>query len=368
MNKNYLYERIYNDILQKISNDYYRAGDFLPSEKKLCEEFDVSLITVRKALSELESEKLINKVKGKGSMVNQSVRNSRKIPKSKNIGFLDIPFLSQIKQTYPPLKIDTSLLSQSNWKYSIYSAFYETLKDDYNIILMTYTKDQILNDFDKTMLRDIQRVFLIGGYDSEILKYLTEKGVFCVVYNNFDRDQAVCSVSNNDREKYCTVTETLIENGHRIIGAINGDISMSESVERAMGYQAALVKKQLFADSSLLKWGNMTIESGYWLMKDLLDTQPNMTAVVCVNDNVAAGAIQAILDKGLRCPEDISVIGHDNNEFIDRYFPVKISTIDPHYFEIGKKIALKIIRPIWIDDNTIIDSEIILRDSSRPIK
>ena len=98
------------------------------------------------------------------------------------------------------------------------------------------------------------------------------------------------------------MTETLIENGHRIIGAINGDISMSESVERAMGYQAALVKKQLFADSSLLKWGNMTIESGYWLMKDLLDTQPNMTAVVCVNDNVAAGAIQAILDKGLRCP------------------------------------------------------------------
>ena len=135
-----------------------------------------------------------------------------------------------------------------------------------------------------------------------------------------------------------------------------------------MGFQAALAENGIEIESKMIEWGNLTFESGYYSMNQILDNNKERpTAVACVNDNVAAGAIIALQERGLKCPDDICVFGHDNNSDLADLVPVPITSVDPQYTIIGKEIANKLIRPVWVDDETIVESKIIIRESTGQI-
>lgn len=367
MANKFLYAEIYEEVLNSITKGEFPSGELLPSEKELCKMFDTSLITVRRALFELEHNGIIVKLKGKGSQVNMNIRHAHK-ELNKNIGVLDIPNPTQIAGKYPAVPFDSYLYNKNEWKNLIYSSIYKELFPNYNMILGSYTKEAIISKFENTVFFNTDRIIIFGLYDREIIDFLNSKGKLVLIYNNFDENIKACNVSSNERINCCKATERLISMGHRKIAAINGDITFSESIERSMGYQEALMKNSISVDSSMIKWGNMTAESGYHLAKELLEQGTLPTAIVCVNDNVAAGALIAIKENGLNCPQDISVIGHDNNELIYPITTPELSSIDPHYVEVGMEIAKKIIREVWVDDNTIIDCDIIFRQSINQIK
>ena len=202
-------------------------------------------------------------------------------------------------------------------------------------------------------------------YTQELIDMLHNLGKLVIVYNNFDKNIRVCSVTNDERQKTSDLVTHLIKSGHKKIASINGDITFSESVERFMGYQEALMKNNVPVSWNLIKWGNRSAESGYFLAKEWLSEKDPPTAIVCVNDCVAAGAVYAVKEMGLDCPRDISIVGHDNNVLIQDLSIPKITSIDPKYDLIGNKIADKIVRDIWLDDTTIIESEIVFKDTAK---
>lgn len=359
----FLYEEVYNTILKKIVTGEYRPNETIPSESEFCNMLNVSLITVRRALKDLEQQGIIKKQRGKGSTVNENIRKIDTVYKNKNIGILDIVFEEQVHNIYPDPPFDKAKFNQNLWKNKIYSTLYDELKDEYNLLLSCYSKKNALEDFDNTIFKDLDRIFIIDYYDKEILDFLYSKNKLVVVYNNFDKNAKVCSVSNDERDKFREVTLYLIKNGHKKIAAINGSIVFSESVERSMGYQEALFKNNISIDMNLIKWGNMSSESGYFLMKDILNSGNIPTAVVCVNDNVAVGAIFAIEEYGLKCPEDISIIGHDNNELLCEIISTEITSVDPNFQGVGKKIAEIFRRDIWLDDSSVVEGKIIFKNS-----
>lgn len=353
--------------MEEIVTGAYKSGDILPSEKTLCEKYDVSLITVRRALKALEDTNVIVKMKGKGSIVNADIRKTD-TTFNKNIGILDLAFSGLRNVEYPPVPFDTGIYNQNEWKNIIYSSIYNILSSKYNLILGTYDRNDIIQHFETTVFTNVQRIYVIGIYNKELIDFLHNKGKLVVVYNNFDKNLSTCSVSTDERKKASEIVDKLIKLGHRKIAAINGDITFSESVERAMGFQEALMKNSVPIQWPLIKWGNMSSESGYHLTKQILQSGERPTAIVCVNDNVAAGCLFAVQEFGLKCPEDVSVIGHDNNELLHEFTKPVLTSIDPQYEIIGEKIAEKLVRNIWFDDSSIVEGQIKLRESVSKLK
>jgi LacI family transcriptional regulator len=104
----------------------------------------------------------------------------------------------------------------------------------------------------------------------------------------------------------------LIELGHRRIAAICGPANTSTSRDRRAGLAEALAGAGLGLDPALVREGTFSHQSGYQHTRDLLRLPDPPTAIVCGNDVVAFGALDAALSLGVRVPQDVSILGFDD--------------------------------------------------------
>lgn len=118
-----------------------------------------------------------------------------------------------------------------------------------------------------------------------------------------------------------TATQHLISLGHRRIGMLNANLESLPARERLRGYRQAMkdsglpIDDKLIKRSALPKLDGFTRESGYGLMKEFLDLGRSMpTAIFVSSDIQAAGALSALEEIGLRCPDDIALVGFDDIE------------------------------------------------------
>ena len=102
--------------------------------------------------------------------------------------------------------------------------------------------------------------------------------------------------------------------GHRRIGCITYG-PLTSMGNRVDAVREALRKGGHPLENRYLRFGEFDPESGYRAMQSLLTESPRVTAVFGMNDIMALGAMRAILDAGLRVPEDIAVMGYDNMRF-----------------------------------------------------
>jgi LacI family transcriptional regulator len=123
--------------------------------------------------------------------------------------------------------------------------------------------------------------------------------------------------------------------GHRRIGAITGPRGWIATEERLRGYHAALAAAGILAEPELVVESNFEIESGLRAARRLLDLHEPPTAIFGFNDNVAIGALQAARERGLRVPEDLSVVGFDDVEAAEIVTPA-LTTIRQPLAEMGR--------------------------------
>jgi LacI family transcriptional regulator len=110
-------------------------------------------------------------------------------------------------------------------------------------------------------------------------------------------------------------TDHLIALGHRRIGMINGPPHISSAKERLQGYREALDRYGLEQEQSLVISGAVTMEDGYEVARSLLRRNPRPTAIFGFSDFVSFGIMRAIREAGLGIPDDVAVVGYDNNQF-----------------------------------------------------
>ena len=127
----------------------------------------------------------------------------------------------------------------------------------------------------------------------------------------------------------------LISLGHRRIGYINGPEHYYASALRLEGYREELTSAGIAFDPALVERGDWELESGYAAMQRLLDARPRLTALFAGNDLMAAGAIYALQDAGLRVPEDVAVVGYDDRA-ISRTFRPRLTTVTLPCYEMGQ--------------------------------
>jgi LacI family transcriptional regulator len=105
--------------------------------------------------------------------------------------------------------------------------------------------------------------------------------------------------------------EHLIGLGHRRIGVITGPRDLVSMEDRYAGFCAALASAGLLPDPELVHRGNLDAQSGRAAAKALLELDDRPTAIFALNDNMAAGALQAARALGLQVPQDVSIVGFD---------------------------------------------------------
>ena len=128
--------------------------------------------------------------------------------------------------------------------------------------------------------------------------------------------------------KIYPVIEHLFSLGHKRIGVLGGEITHSNPAKsRYEGCVAAFQKHEIpFDPENQFEAAYFTMEGGYEAMGNLLDKMPDLTAVFAMADVTALGAIRAAKDRGLRVPEDISIVGFDGIE-IGQFMVPRLTTI-----------------------------------------
>jgi len=112
------------------------------------------------------------------------------------------------------------------------------------------------------------------------------------------------------------LTGHLVGLGHTRVGIITGPHGDMTAEDRVLGYRLALAEAGLDADPELIRFGDFSEEFGYHACRDLLALRPQPTAVVTCNNRLAAGAYRAMLELGLRVPEDVALVGFDDVPFV----------------------------------------------------
>jgi LacI family transcriptional regulator len=132
-------------------------------------------------------------------------------------------------------------------------------------------------------------------------------------------------------------TNHLIAQGCKRIAHLRGP-SLGIATARLDGYIRALAKQKLTAPPTYIVDAGYEDSSGYKAMRKLLRVNPVPDGVFCYNDPVAIGAIRAVLESGMRVPEDVSVVGAGNVHYSDM-LSVPLTTVDQGTKEIGTRAA-----------------------------
>ena len=133
-------------------------------------------------------------------------------------------------------------------------------------------------------------------------------------------------VALDDRYGSWLATRHMIQEGHQKIGFLCSNHMISDSQDRLQGYLDALQEHGIAVDERLISRGSPNEVGGEEAMTELLGRGRNMTAVVCYNDSMAAGALSVLSDNGIEVPQDISLIGFDD-VLIARYLRPRLTTV-----------------------------------------
>lgn len=190
-------------------------------------------------------------------------------------------------------------------------------------------------------------------------KKIQDKGIPMVF---FDRDvnelQAPKILLNNFEGGYIA-TKHLIDKGYSKIAFLGGPERMSISNQRFEGYKSALKEAGIKFNVKFVEHGDFNQEYAYLNTEELLKPKQKPDAIFAMSDRLAIGAMQSIKKHGLRMPDDIGLIGF-NNEPITNLLSPSISTIDQPAFEMGKT-AVRVFIEMMNNENVTTTSNIILK-------
>jgi DNA-binding LacI/PurR family transcriptional regulator len=202
--------------------------------------------------------------------------------------------------------------------------------------------------------------------DNAFIYHVLNHEIPIVVLNREVSDQSLINILSNDREGSCQAVKHLIKKGHRDIAIIEGIKGFKSSMERREGYLKALIDYNIPIHNEYIVKGNYDMQSGHKAMEKLLSLKNPPSAVFCSNDDMAIGALNTAFAKGLKVPQDISVIGFDDIASA-KFTNPSLTTVKRPIEKISKLAAEKILHVVEKDENVgeriFVETELILRKS-----
>lgn len=187
---------------------------------------------------------------------------------------------------------------------------------------------------------------------------LGNRAPFCGSFPAIEVDDEVASKA---------LTQHLIENGHKRIAFFAGPQVSPPANARLEGYKRALRDAGIEFDDRLVFAAGSTIDEGTKAAAQFIDEKCDATAIQCVNDPVAVGSGNVLLNQGIRIPQDISLVGF-GNILTSEHFRVPLTTARQPKFRLGAQ-AMEVMQAMLRKEqvqNRLLSAEITLRQSSGP--
>lgn len=170
---------------------------------------------------------------------------------------------------------------------------------------------------------------------AESLDRMGSRLVLCA-HPPLDPPTASRTVTYDNEGGAFAMTEHLISRGHRRIAFVGGVAGIPTIARRLDGYLRALTSRGIEPDGTLIRTEGFGRRAGSAITKALIDEATGTTAILAVNDTVAAGVYEAIADAGLRIPADISVAAYDDTPLATDLSP-KLTTVHVPLEQLGRE-------------------------------
>jgi LacI family transcriptional regulator len=204
------------------------------------------------------------------------------------------------------------------------------------------------------------------------LDALQAAGIPVVAVDRIPRGYEGPWVILDNRKTGSLVAEHLLALGHRHLAHICGPLDLRLSVERLESFESAVRARGLVPITHVVGDASWSCESGYVAMHSLLRSEHIPTAVFASNDRLAIGAMRAAVERGLRVPDDISMVGVDDIEMAPFLTP-PLTTVRQRLADVatlGTKILLDLVRGAEPSETQVVfEPELVVRESTaKPAK
>ncbi|WP_430645267.1 LacI family DNA-binding transcriptional regulator [Agromyces sp. GXS1127] len=192
--------------------------------------------------------------------------------------------------------------------------------------------------------RPVGVVLVFSDLAPEYHEQLNSRAIpFVIVDPAGDPSPDVPSVGSANWSGGLAATRHLIELGHTRIAAITGPADMMCSLARIDGYRSAMNSAGLPIDEEWIRFGDFHVSGGRDRARELLDRDIRPTAIFAGSDMQALGVLEAARERGIRVPEDLSVVGYDDIP-LARWLTPKLTTVHQPLRRMGEEAARLAIR------------------------
>lgn len=270
----------------------------------------------------------------------------------------------------------------------LYSSYFQPLlngiedvacKEGYNVILCDsdrkWEKERLL--LDRLVRRGVKNLILdsvcnieneTDYYENTLIPLARENGMVIYILSRESHYPEIGSFSIDHYQTAYEATQYLILSGRKRIVHICGDPHFPHSALRIQGYRMALLDHSIKYDENLLLEGDFTPITGFAMMNELLAKGIEVDAVFSANDQMAIGAMKAILKSGIRIPEDIAVVGFDDLNVSSLVSP-GLTTVHYPIYQMGYGAMRNIVDTCQgkeVKNHVHLNARLVVRRSSDP--
>jgi DNA-binding LacI/PurR family transcriptional regulator len=280
-----------------------------------------------------------------------------------------------VSQSTQTIGIVTKVSSDHSFDNPFFSQMLRGISDacheeDYSIYLTTgNTEEAIYNEVVKMVQgkRVDGVIVLYSREDDKVVPYLRDcQFPFVMIGKPVSQTSETMFVDNDNIQASKEATEYLMNLGHERIGFIGGNSHFEVARDRLEGFRQALANGELAEDEKIVKNIQSAFADADQVVDELLSDPDPPTGLVITDDYNALTVMRSLIAKGLKLPEDMSIIGF-NNTMIARLSNPALTTVDTQSFQLGHESARHLIellnRPEMIKKSVIIPTVIIERDS-----
>lgn len=203
--------------------------------------------------------------------------------------------------------------------------------------------------------------------DADILALLNDNGTAYASLSPARQPENTAVMRLDDRVAAMEMVRHLVRLGHKKIAFIAGPAGHNASTGRREGYLDAMDEAGLKVTPNQIAEGDYSLRSGLEAARKLISIDPKPTAIFAANDDMAVGAMTAVMAAGFQIPGDISIAGYDDTRLASAVWP-PLTTIRQPVVEMGRRAAERLMNPE--EDaalEEVFDFELIVRQSTGKI-
>jgi len=300
-----LYQKIYDDLRHKIESNTYEKNTYLPTDKELEEFYNVSNITIKKAMDLLKNDGFVSRKPKKGTLIVRNQKKEKVLAKRRNLWGVVITDFTD----YFGTEIVKTIM-QDNQHDFVFKVSYGDENREERLI-------------DELMSIGIEGLILLpcsSQYYSSKLLELSTGNFPVVVIDRIMHSIPICSVQSDSNSAAKDLTNYLFEHGHKNIGIITSDNQISTIDQRVSGFISAhLESGNSILQSQILSSIDSVVPSSQKPRKEDIDEiitfltdNPNLSAIIATEYNIALLIKSALSKIGKEIPADISLVCFDN--------------------------------------------------------